>query len=101
MTTTSVRMTCVEGRAALEASGRLIDVERQSGGKFSSDPMFVLSNWDAFSDWARRQSADGSEPAFDENRLDLCVPRPRSVFGIGVNYRDHGQEADVDLPKSP
>jgi 2,4-didehydro-3-deoxy-L-rhamnonate hydrolase len=101
MAMTGIRMTCTAGRAALEHNGRLIDVEKRSGGKFSADPMSLLADWDAFSDWARKQGADGSEPAVDENRLDLCVPRPRSVFGIGVNYRDHGQEADMELPKCP
>lgn len=96
-----IRMACTAGRAALEVHGRLIDVEKRSGGKFSSDPMSVLSQWDAFCDWARKQGVDGGEPAVEARKLDLCVPRPRCVFGIGVNYKEHGREADMELPKSP
>ena len=98
---TGIRMTCVEGRATLEAAGRLIDVQRRSGGRFSADPMAVIANWDPFADWARAQQPDGSEPLTDEGRLELCVPRPRSVFGIGVNYKDHTQEAAMELPRVP
>ena len=37
------------------------------------------------------------EPA----RLGPPVPRPRKVFGIGVNYRAHAAEAGMELPKQP
>ena len=45
--------------------------------------------------------ADGSEPLSDAEALDVCVPRPRSLFAIGLNYRDHAQEASLDIPKAP
>ena len=96
-----IRMASAGGRAMIESGGRLIDVSRHSGGKFSADPMALLAQWEAFADWARNQQADGSEPTADAVGLDACVPRPRSVFAIGVNYRDHGQEADLEIPKSP
>ena len=73
-----IRMSSAGGRAMIESAGRLIDVAARSGGKFSSDPMALLSQWDTFADWARRQTADGSEPAVDAVTLDVCVPRPRS-----------------------
>ena len=96
-----IRMTSAGGRAMIESGGRLIDVAQRSGGRFSSDPMALLAQWEAFTDWARLQAPDGSEPPLDATRLDVCVPRPRSIFGIGVNYREHGQEADMELPKTP
>lgn len=96
-----IRMASAGGRAMIESGGRLIDVALRSGGRFPADPMAVLAQWDAFAEWARKQSADGSEPALDGAVLDVCVPRPRSIFAIGVNYREHGQEADMELPKAP
>ncbi|OGA73037.1 MAG: hypothetical protein A3G27_02345 [Betaproteobacteria bacterium RIFCSPLOWO2_12_FULL_66_14] len=96
-----VHMSRAGGRAVLEADGRLIDVEKRSGGRFSSDPMSLLAHWEAFTEWARTQRPHGTEPAIEENMLELCVPRPRSVFGIGVNYRDHVEEAGMELPKYP
>jgi 2,4-didehydro-3-deoxy-L-rhamnonate hydrolase len=33
--------------------------------------------------------------------LDAPVPRPRQVFGIGLNYRDHADEAGMALPSAP
>src|SRR5882724_6670676 len=39
-------------------------------------------------------------PVIDE-RLQAPVPRPRQVFAIGVNYRDHAAESGIDLPAEP
>lgn len=98
---TAVRMSSAGGRAMIESDGRLIDVAKRSGGKFSADPMALFSQWEAFADWAKSQKADGSEPAAETAALDLCVPRPRSVFAIGLNYRDHAAEAALEIPKVP
>jgi len=38
---------------------------------------------------------------FDERRLGAPVPRPPQVFAIGLNYRDHAEEAGLELPESP
>jgi 2-keto-4-pentenoate hydratase/2-oxohepta-3-ene-1,7-dioic acid hydratase in catechol pathway len=91
----------VGGRAVLDAGGRLIDVEKRSAGRYPADPMALLASWDELADWARKQQPDGTEPATEEAPLELCVPRPRAVFGIGVNYKDHTQEASMELPKVP
>lgn len=96
-----IRLASLSGRAVIDAAGRLIDVERRSGGRFGSDPMALFGQWDAFLEWAARQAPDGSEPATDDAALGVCVPRPRAVFGIGVNYRDHIAEAKMEAPTVP
>jgi 2-keto-4-pentenoate hydratase/2-oxohepta-3-ene-1,7-dioic acid hydratase in catechol pathway len=98
---TAVRMTKAGGRAMIESGGKLIDVAKRSGGKFSADPMVLFSQWEAFADWARSVSADGSESVADASKLELCVPSPRGVFAIGLNYRDHAAEASLEIPKTP
>jgi 2-keto-4-pentenoate hydratase/2-oxohepta-3-ene-1,7-dioic acid hydratase in catechol pathway len=98
---TAIRLAYAGNRAVLDAGGKLIDVEKRSGGKFSSDPMALYAQWDAFTDWARKQSPDGSETSLDATKLGPCVPNPRAVFGIGVNYRDHIAEAKMEAPTVP
>ena len=95
------RLANVAGRASVLKDNRVIDVEKRSSGRFSSDLMSAIGQWESFSDWANKQSLDGSESAADPKSLGICVPAPRSVFGIGINYRDHGQEAAMEIPKSP
>ncbi len=98
---TSVSVANLAGRAVLLKDGLAIDVEQRSDRRFSSDPMVVITQWEAFLTWARDQGRDGSEQPVNAGQLGPCVPRPRNVFGIGVNYRDHGQEAAMEIPKAP
>ncbi|HWG04391.1 MAG TPA: fumarylacetoacetate hydrolase family protein, partial [Beijerinckiaceae bacterium] len=91
----------IRGRAALVKDSRAIDVENRSAGLFSSNIMSLLAQWDSLSDWARLQSATSDDATVDPAAFGVCVPAPRSVFGIGINYRDHGQEAAMEIPKSP
>lgn len=92
----------VQGGRALwrGPDGRALDVERASGGRFGPDPMTVLARWDAFLEWATGQEPAAGEAVAAE-ALGPCVPRPGSVFGIGLNYRDHAAEAGLEVPKQP
>jgi len=96
-----VELCNVEGRACLHLDGRVIDVERRSGGAFSSDVMDVLERWDAFQAWANGARVEADDAALQRAALGPCVPRPRQVFGIGLNFRDHAKEANLPEPKKP
>src|SRR6187455_3353926 len=96
-----IRLANLAGRTSLLMGDGSVDVARASGGRFASDPMAALADWDAFAAWAReRSTADGTAP-FAERDLGPPVPRPSKVFGIGMNYRDHAAEAKLEIPKSP
>ena len=45
--------------------------------------------------------ASGPERPLAEARLLAPVPRPRAIFGIGLNYAKHAQETGRDLPEFP
>lgn len=89
------------GRAALRRDDRLVDIEKASDGRFSSDPLEVLAGWNAFRGWANGLSEEAAWEAIDETKLDAPVPRPQKVFGVGLNYTDHAEEAGLELPKAP
>src|SRR5438477_483423 len=38
------------------------------------------------------------DPGF---RLEAPVPRPGKVLAVGVNYKDHAEEAKIPLPERP
>jgi 2-keto-4-pentenoate hydratase/2-oxohepta-3-ene-1,7-dioic acid hydratase in catechol pathway len=70
-----------------------------SGGAFSSDPQAVYDRWDEFRDWAATADLPTGEP-FDEAALQAPTPRPRQIFAVGLNYRDHVDEVGLahDVP---
>lgn len=98
----AVRMVNREGRAGLVVDGGVVDLERASGGDFGPDPMAALARWEELCAWVAGAEGKlaGGEP-LDPERLGPPVPRPRKVFGVGLNYRDHAAEAGLEVPGQP
>lgn len=99
-----MRLALLDGRAVLltgAARNRVVDVARRSGGRFPSEPMALLADWEAVQAWAAGLPADAADAPLDPDALGPCVPAPRKVFAIGLNYRDHAAEAGLDVPSQP
>jgi len=96
-----VELANLAGRATLVRDGRAIDIARRSEGRFGADPMQVLAAWRDFLLWARDTPPTDADPALDVAALGPCVPAPRQVFAIGLNYRDHATEANIPVPREP
>jgi acylpyruvate hydrolase len=45
--------------------------------------------------------AQGAEWALEDVTLLAPVPRPRAIFGIGLNYASHASEQGAELPERP
>ncbi|WP_345801349.1 fumarylacetoacetate hydrolase family protein [Microbacterium sp. AZCO] len=87
-----MRIAALAGRLVLVGpDGTATDAATASDGRFGPDPMSAFADWDAFRAWA----ADVSDPGVTLDRAELGppVPRPPQVFAIGVNYREHADEA--------
>jgi 2-keto-4-pentenoate hydratase/2-oxohepta-3-ene-1,7-dioic acid hydratase in catechol pathway len=90
----------VDNRLKLVAGDQIIDVESASAGAFSADIQSVYDCWEDFRHWVETAPTADATP-IPETGLGPPVPRPRQVFAIGLNYRDHAQEAGLELPASP
>jgi 2-keto-4-pentenoate hydratase/2-oxohepta-3-ene-1,7-dioic acid hydratase in catechol pathway len=95
----AMRLANLGGRAQLVVGDGLVDLEKASGGAFPSDPMAAFEMWDAIRSFA--EGIQQPEVPLDEKRLGPPVPRPAKVFGVGLNYRSHAEEAGLEVPKSP
>jgi 2,4-diketo-3-deoxy-L-fuconate hydrolase len=100
-----VRIANAAGRLVLldpeAGSGlRALDVEEASGGRFPADPQAVYPRWAEFRDWVTSVSFSAAVPIPDEE-LDAVAPRPPQIFAVGLNYRDHADEAGFALPAEP
>ena len=92
-----MRLANVQGRAAVVLDGRLVDVERASGGRLPADPMALIPQLDA----ARDLPVLDDSPEVDDIHLGPPVPRPQKIIAIGLNYRAHAEESGLSLPEEP
>jgi 2,4-diketo-3-deoxy-L-fuconate hydrolase len=98
-----MRIGNLSGRLVLQSGAGgadVVDVERASGGAFGADPQAAFDRWDDLVAWAASADLPPGEP-YDEADLGPPVPRPRQVFGIALNYRDHAAETGAVLPEQP
>ena len=93
-----MRLANLKGRSVLLKEGKALDIERASNGTFTADPLSVYQDWDAFRNWADGADYSGAEP-FHEADLGAPVPNPRQIFAIGLNYKDHADEAGLPHPE--
>ncbi len=98
-----LRLGSVGGRACLvigdgEGAG-VADLERASRGRLPAEPREAVARFPEVRELAGR----GVEPdgPLDPEKLGPPVPRPRQVFGIGLNYRDHAEEGGREPPSFP
>jgi 2-keto-4-pentenoate hydratase/2-oxohepta-3-ene-1,7-dioic acid hydratase in catechol pathway len=94
-----MRIASNDGRAAILRGDGLADLEEASGGRFGPDPQDLFESWDELRSW--EADWDGPVQPIDPSRLRLPVPRPRQVFGIGLNYAAHAAEGGQPNPTFP
>ena len=94
------RLANQNGRAVLVKDDGVFDLERHSSGKFSADVMEAIAR---HQELGAIVSGLGDKPDGKLSGADLgpCVPRPRKIFGIGLNYRAHAEESGMELPEKP
>ncbi|GAA0285289.1 fumarylacetoacetate hydrolase family protein [Actinomadura nitritigenes] len=88
-----MRIANLAGRAVLLTESGALDVHEASGGALGPEPQALFDRWDQ----ARPVLATltGEALPYAEEDLRAPVPRPGQIFAIGVNYRDHADEADL------
>ncbi|MFL0293023.1 fumarylacetoacetate hydrolase family protein [Mycobacterium sp. SMC-18] len=95
-----MRLLNINGRLNLTVNDGAVDVETASDGVFSSDFQDALDRWEEFCLWARGlTSAQGH--AYSPAELGPPVGTPRQIFAIGLNYRGHAEENNIELPDTP
>ncbi|HET8664908.1 MAG TPA: fumarylacetoacetate hydrolase family protein [Nocardioides sp.] len=96
-----MRFATIDGRMKLvAASGKYVDVETASAGRLPADPQIAYERWDDLVEWSASAVDQAGAEAFAEASLGAPSPRPRQVFAIGFNYRDHVNEAGTAVPEA-
>ncbi len=96
------RFANVGGRSALvDDDGQWYDLDRLTGGSVGPDPMAALRNPDALHAASGELANATPDGSMDSAAVGAPVPAPRNVFGIGLNYRPHAEESNMELPQRP
>jgi 2,4-diketo-3-deoxy-L-fuconate hydrolase len=96
-----MRIGNLAGRLVIQVGDEgVVDVEWASGGLFPADPQGVYDRWDELVGWMAAAELPEGQP-FEPDELGAPAPRPRQVFGLALNYRDHAAETGAPLPEEP
>lgn len=104
-----MRIVNVAGRlAVLVAEGVAVDVEQAGDGRWSADPQEIFTRWREFRGWVNDSGLSGPDAARAPAARSVVatdllspVPRPRQVFAVGLNYREHAGESGLPVPAHP
>ncbi len=95
----SFRLLNVDGRAALQHGEYFFDLNHVSGGQLPSCPMEAIARFEELS--AVEITNATASGTVDPRRLGPPSPSPQKVFGIGLNYRLHAEESNMEIPTTP
>jgi 2,4-diketo-3-deoxy-L-fuconate hydrolase len=96
------RFANIAGRSALvDNQDNWHDLESLTGGSVSADPMVAVTDGAALHSAADQLSGSTPSGALADADVQAPVPAPRNAFGIGLNYRSHAAESNMDLPENP
>lgn len=98
-----MRIMNVDDRLTLLTPAGLRDAAELSHGAFGPDIQAIYDRWEQFTAWARHHVARGSREDLPGEAATIGppAPRPRQVFAIGLNYRDHAEESHLGPPETP
>ena len=96
------RFANIAGRSALvDDDGRWYDAERVTSGAVAADPMLALADPAALHAGAAVLAGETPDGDLADAVVGPPVPRPRNVFAVGLNYRNHAAESNMELPENP
>lgn len=84
-------------RAGLIIDTGVIDIQ-QHLSDCPTDTLLLITDWD---DWSDKLTLLLSQPAdfsLEQVQLHAPIARPGKIMGMGLNYKDHAAEADMELP---
>ena len=91
----------IKGRAALLNEESFYDLEKISEGNLSHDTtnaLFHLEELDELSNKLNDLQATGK---ISEAEFDAPVSFPKNCYAVGLNYRNHAEEANMTIPEVP
>ena len=97
----SFKLANIEGRAALVDGENYYDLETISNGKFNNDTSNALTNLVGLSELSEDLSKSEPSGLLHDIKIDAPISAPKNCYAVGLNYRNHAEEAGMDIPSVP
>ena len=97
----SFKLANIEGRAALVEGENYYDLETISNGKFNNDTSNALTNLVGLSELSEDLSKSEPTGLLHDVKIDAPISAPKNCYAVGLNYRNHAEEAGMDIPSVP
>ena len=97
----SYKLANIEGRAALVEGENYYDLETLSSGKFDKDTSNALNNLNGLSELSKDLSKSEPTGLLRNVRIDAPISAPKNCYAVGLNYKNHAEEAGMDIPAVP
>ena len=91
----------ISGKAALVKGEHYYDLKTISNNVFDDDTLNALSNTPELD--ALYLTLDDLDPTgqIKDAILDAPISSPKNCYAVGLNYRNHAEEAGMEIPKVP
>ncbi|MFL2701439.1 MAG: fumarylacetoacetate hydrolase family protein [Gammaproteobacteria bacterium] len=97
----SFKLANIAGRAALVEGENYYDLETISNGNFDEDTTNALKNLDGLKALSSELSKATPSGILKDANIDAPVSAPKNCYAVGLNYRNHAEEAGMDIPSAP
>jgi 2-keto-4-pentenoate hydratase/2-oxohepta-3-ene-1,7-dioic acid hydratase in catechol pathway len=97
----SFKLGSIKGRAVLISEDNYYDLETISKGKLSSSTLEALHHMDLLNDLNENLNNLDATGAVDTINFDSPVSAPKNCYAVGLNYRNHAEEAGMQIPEVP
>ncbi len=97
----SFKLANIAGRAALVEGENYYDLETISNGDFDKDTTNALKNLDGLMALSSELSKAEPSGLLKDANIDAPVSAPKNCYAVGLNYKNHAEEAGMDIPSAP
>jgi len=97
----SFKLGSIKGRAVLISEDNYYDLKTISEGKLSSSTLEALHHMDLLNDLNENLNNLDATGAVDTINFDSPISEPKNCYAVGLNYRNHAEEAGMQIPEVP
>ncbi|MDE2694824.1 MAG: fumarylacetoacetate hydrolase family protein [Paracoccaceae bacterium] len=91
----------IKGRAALLNEESFYDLEEISNGNLSHDSTKALLHLEELGELSKNLNDLEATGNISEAEFDAPVSFPKNCYAVGLNYRNHAEEANMTIPEVP